>query len=647
MSTSHGSINDPLVSQSKQRRGVSAAFKSCMPILEWLPAYNLKSNLLPDVSGAITLGCILMGQSLAHADLCKVNLINGPYSCMLPPILYSLFGTCVHASVGTGGLVSLLTGEQLMKYGDDIEYRTRVGAILTLLVGLFMFLMGVCRLAFLVRFLSRPALSGFITASALLIILSQLAPLLGLPPWASKGGIVYIVIHHFNNMDLLNVNTLVMSVVALGFLMNAKRFKPIWFLRPLSDFKELILLISTACFCKWFNAHLEDDALRITVVGSMPSGLPSFAAPVTMADMHLVKELIPGAVLVALVVFLSSFAGAKKFAMMDGYQVVAFNELVALGMANIVGAFNGSVPTQVGLSRMGIAHGAGVRTQLGSNVFVGFVVGGITYAFSAYLYNVPKCVLNCIIVNGASHLTEFDEAQKLYQFAIKKEYNWKCRMDIVVWCVGFLCTLYFGAFEGILMAVFMSLCLILYQVVNPDIAQLGYKATTQNDSEGRARMWVNRSHVDAREENGILVFRLEGPLFYANVESVQEWLEEREVLYAEETGETYKGIILSASAVSFVDTSAMSTLGEMMKSYAERGVLFFVANTFGQVGRLMADTLEQLEKKTLKSDELKEKLSKCSSIDDYVALINENSEAVGKRMPLLRGGSLCSEQLHK
>ncbi|CAK8991149.1 unnamed protein product [Durusdinium trenchii] len=210
--------SEPLVRKTsgrKQSRTWWTVLQEQMPILFWLPRYP-KENLSADLAGAMTLGCILIGQSLAHANLCMVDLINGPYSCMLPPMVYAIFGTCVHASVGTGGLVSLLTGEVLADQGDLAE-RTQKAAILTALVGIIMSIMGLLQLSFLVRFLSRPALSGFITASALLIILSQVAPMLGLPSWASKGGIVNVVKHHIKYLELLDPATTALSLVAVIF----------------------------------------------------------------------------------------------------------------------------------------------------------------------------------------------------------------------------------------------------------------------------------------------------------------------------------------------------------------------------------------------------------------------------------------------
>jgi len=411
----------------------------------------------------------------------------------------------------------------------------------------------------------------------------------------------------------------------------------------------LVLIASLCAFTPWLNARLEkspsaegETGIRpVTIVGPMPSGLPAFTPPMDMTDMRLAKELLPGAILIAFVVFLSSFAGAKKFAMKDGYQIKALNELLALGFANIAGAFFGSVPTQIGLSRSAIAYGCGVKSQLGGNIIVAGVVAAITAAFSGYLYDVPKCVLNGIIVNGASHLPEFSEGAKLLRLAANPVYNWKSRMEFAVWFGGFACTLILGAFAGMVIAVIVSLSLILYQVVNPDITQLGYRAVTDGDdnspdtTDHRARKWVNAHNQGTVQEDGILVCRLEGPLFYANVESLQEWIDEQELLYEEEHGRPFKGIILSAAAIPFMDTTAVLTLEEMIKSYAERGILFFAANTFGQTGRIIANRLEEKMSDRLKTESLKQRVRNSSTIDDFVRLINENQTAAGARRMLL------------
>jgi len=261
-------------------------------------------------------------------------------------------------------------------------------------------------------------------------------------------------------------------------------------------------------------------------------------------------------------------------------------------------------------------------------VFVGAVVCLGVVLFSSYVENVPMCVLNCIIVNGASHLTEFDQAVDLYQYAVNQRYNWKMRGEILTWVTGFCCTLYFGAFQGMLAAVVTSLVLILYQVVNPDIVELGFREGDETEEiTHRARKWMSIDREGAGRENGILVCRMEGPLFYANVERLQEWIEDQEVDFGEED-DSLDGIILSAASIPFMDTSAVQTLSALIKTCSARGCLFCIANTFGQTGRITADKLEPLMLSALKNSYLKTQLKNSASIDDFVRLIRGNREAL-------------------
>jgi len=552
-----------------------------LPILEWLPEYSWKEFGLKDLSGGITLGCILVAQSLAHADLCKVDLIHGPYSCILPPILYSIFGTCIHSSIGTGGLISLLTGEQLANYGD-LEQRTHAGAIFTLLVGVVITLMGVFRLAFLVRFLSKPALSGFITASAILIMASQFKPMLGLPK-SDTGGIFAIAWFHPDELADLRPPTIAASICAIIYLSVIKKAKSIhWTLRILGDFKELSALTFFALAASRYASELG-----VAVVGDVPAGLPNLTWPMkTSEDVALAKEMLPGAVMVALVTFLSSFAGAKKFAMQAGYQVIAINELLALGFANLGGAICGAVPTQIGLSRMGIAYSTGVMSQLGANIYVAVVVALVLKLFSAYLFFVPRCVLNVIILLGAQHLTEFQHMRWLWSLRQTRTRQRTYLVDFSVWWVAFLFTIIFGAFKGILGAVFVSLLMVLYQVADPPIARLGF-------CEERGRWLAVKAHHEVRQRLGVVAFRLEGPLFYANVERLEEWLAEMEVA-SSAAGQPVKAVILSAAAMPFVDTTALESMKQLLLSYTKRNIAFLVSNVSGQPQRILQHVLADL-----------------------------------------------------
>merc|ERR1712224_1034017 len=198
----------PVENNKKPGLSTGQLIKKYIPILEWLPNYKAEF-LLKDLSCGATLGCVLIAQSLAHASLSEVDVINGPYTCILPPLAYAIFGTCGQASVGTGGLVALLTGLTLAELKVDgvflnLEQRTHACAILAFMVGAILVVMSLMRLSFIARFLSRPALSGFITGSALLIVEAMLGPMLGLPKSAVRGGIVSHTFKHPEIVKLIN-----------------------------------------------------------------------------------------------------------------------------------------------------------------------------------------------------------------------------------------------------------------------------------------------------------------------------------------------------------------------------------------------------------------------------------------------------------
>jgi len=546
-----------------------------MPIFHWLPNYDCREGLLKDVACGITLGCILMGQSLAHATLSKVDVVRGPYSCILPPVMYALFGTCLQASVGTGGLLALLTGTALENLGD-IDERDHAAGVLCLLVGLMMALMGLFQLSFLVRFLSRPALSGFITGSALLIIKAMLIPMLGLPKaWENEG---YAGLRS-NPARLLYFNpaTLSVSLVSLIFLLFAKSILP----KKLKDLKELIIIIATASFSFFYSKKYG-----IELAGTIPQGFPTLDWPVhSFHHFHLAKRLMPEAALIALVCFISSFASAKKCGMKGGYQVVAFNELVALGLANIASAFSGGVPTQIGLSRSALAFGMGVKTPLGANIFVAVVVTFGLMLIGPVLELVPSCTLHVIIVNAAIGLFEFSEARTLWSYRKVKK-----RKDFLIWCVAFVGTVILGAFEGILVSVAISLALAIRQIVNPKLDILGKRQAVCSTLDVATR-WVNvRNYPDAKQIPGILVLRLDGPLFYANSERFQDAVAELEMESAQ-TGNPLMVIILFAASIPWVDSTAVDVLKEMATSFKERQVQFFISGAYGNTRAFLSHVI--------------------------------------------------------
>eukprot|EP00927_Polykrikos_kofoidii_P072496 TRINITY_DN68605_c0_g1_i1.p1 TRINITY_DN68605_c0_g1~~TRINITY_DN68605_c0_g1_i1.p1 ORF type:complete len:670 (-),score=85.54 TRINITY_DN68605_c0_g1_i1:121-2130(-) len=583
---------EPLVGVARNNRAVTLLGKYCgcglrcladfanvVPIVEWLGRYRWRQDFWTDLSCGLTLGCILISQSMAHASLCHVQLIHGPYSCILPPLIYALFGTSREGSVGTGALVSLLTGIELLRH--DTEERTRAGSLLSLLVGLIITVMGILRLSFLVRFLSRPALSGFVTGSALLIISSMIGPMVGLKSTIAHAGIVKHFRELFSGSLFADINpaTCCISLLVLVFLIGSRELKRrcrASLLRAILNFKELLVVTLCAVFC-----FLCGERFGVVVVGEVAQGLPTLTFPVRLwSDLGLVRELAPSAFLIAVVVFISSYAAAQQVALRSGYRISAHNELLAMGLANVSSALSGGVPVQIGLSRSALAWSLGVRSQLGSGLFVAAVVATIVQFLSGWLYHVPRCALNAIIVSSAVRLTEFHQAKLLYSY----HSSWGERKDLAIWCIAFFGTLTLGAFLGMCLAALISLLLIIYAVAEPGFAVLGHRFDESGDSQ-----WVNiRGHQDAKEEDTVLIFRIQGPMFYANSDRLREYLEEQQLASRRAK---LQAVIFSAASVSFVDSTAVHALKEAIESCTQRGIRFYIASAYGPARRLFERVL--------------------------------------------------------
>ncbi|CAL1150841.1 unnamed protein product [Cladocopium goreaui] len=447
--------------------------------------------------------------------------------------------------------------------------------------------MGVFRLAFLVRFLSKPALSGFITASAILIMLSQVKPAIGLPR-TDIGGIMTIFFLHPTELRDINPATVILSLGCLAFLHVAKRFKSSRsrVVKQMSEFKEVLLLVIAALIA-WRQPVVPDDPL-LKFTGHDPSNISwNWKQLVTARVDHLLRQVVCVSSTFErrdgrfgdFLVFLRS----GKEICTEGYQVVATNELLGLGAANLAGAFCGAVPTQIGLSRMGIASSMGVKNLLGTNVFVAGMVAIVLLALSPYIYYVPRCALNVIIIVGASSLTEFKHVLWLWSLRSTRTRQRTYVTDLIVWWVAFLFTLFLGALKGILGAVVVSLVLIVYQVADPPITTLGY-------CQCRNR-WMNvKERRDTEQRPGILAVRPEGPLFYANIERLEEWLDEMEIA-ASAADEPLMAIILSFAAVSFLDTSALEALQTMIDAYSKRNIGLLVAHASGQPCQILKHAL--------------------------------------------------------
>eukprot|EP01065_Artemidia_motanka_P046576 TRINITY_DN7094_c0_g1_i1.p1 TRINITY_DN7094_c0_g1~~TRINITY_DN7094_c0_g1_i1.p1 ORF type:complete len:813 (+),score=198.45 TRINITY_DN7094_c0_g1_i1:107-2545(+) len=573
-----------------------------------LPALPSAADFVSDVRGGLTLGCILLAQSLAHAALAHVDPINGPYSCLLPPVCYAIFGSSNHLIVGTGAILSVMTGTITGDAFPDLSKnqaeRTELGAHLAVGVGIAMVVMAVLRMAALVNFLSRPALSGFTTGSAFIIVISQVMPMLGLPSATQHGffpKLWFVLVH----LEDVRWPTAVLGISLLGLILSLRNAKDLS-KAPFSSVEEGERVTLVACpsiapgvrqsgtvhrTAAVLGVDLDNgDVLEFTsaqewdgrapkrsacwraalsvaaqykellavgigiltawyvgdgvfdCIGTVPQGLPSLHVPSPSKLVH----IAPHASVVAFTTFILSWAPAKKFSLMDHYEISPQREMLALGVANFAGGCSGGFPVQGGLSRTAIAYGAGVKSRLAS-VFVASVIFAALILLTSVFYFVPKTALAAIIISAAMHLTDFDMMEWLYHAAPPRDFltTWAERRGLFVWLTAFAATLVVGIIYGVLLSSGLSLLLLLVQVTSSHVEELGrlevqihigehspryspphVPISAEKQKQRSSGLWRPLQHFHtAKTTSGITVLRPPGTLFFANIDSIAEYIE--------------------------------------------------------------------------------------------------------------------------
>lgn len=500
------------------------------------------------MSAGLTVGVMLIPQGMAYALLAGVPPIYGLYASTLPLILYAIFGTSRQLAVGPVAMVALLiaTGvSNLAEPGSD-EF-IELAILLALMVGSIQLLLGLFRLGFMVNFLSHPVISGFTSAAALIIGFSQLKHLLGIDlPRSSH--VHEILINAVKNIEQVNVPTIVIGAVGIVIILLSKK-------KRLPG--PLLAVIMGILAVYWFQLQ----RLGVRIVMEVPQGLPDFSVPII--DNLSITLLLPAALTIALVGFMESIAVAKAIqAKHKNYQLDANQELIGLGMANIVGSFFKAFPTVGGFSRTAVNDQAGAKTALASIISALLIVLTLLFLTPLFYY-LPQAVLASVIMVAVFGLVDFGEAIHL----------WKTdRTDFYMLLVTFLATLVLGIELGIVVGILLSLAMVIFRAAYPHIASLGQVPGTHYYRN------VNR-FKNVVQRNDILVVRFDAPLFFANTNYFQEHL----ARLTAQKGEKLKLMVLNAEAISTMDSSAVHMLSEIIHEYRNKGIEIYLAAVIGPV----------------------------------------------------------------
>ena len=522
--------------------------KQFMPIFEWLPNYN-KDNFKGDLSAGLTVGVMLIPQGMAYAMIAGLPPIYGLYASTVPMIIYAIFGTSRQLAVGPVAMDSLLTAagvSAIAAVGSDAYISLAIS--LAVMVGVIQLLLGVFRLGFLVNFLSYPVISGFTSAAALIIGLSQLKHLLGID--IPRTNHIYEIIKYaYDQFAQINWETVAIGVGGIFLIKGSKKIN--------KAIPGPLVVVLFGILAVW-GFGLVDNGVKI--VGTVPSGLPKFGLP--QLDFDSMQLLIPTALAIALVSFMESIAVSKAVqSKHKNYKVVPNQELIALGLSNLGGALFQSYQVTGGFSRTAVNDQAGAKTPIAAIITALLIV--LTLLFLTPLfYFLPKAVLASVIMVAVFGLIDIKEAKNLWSAN---------RTDFWMLVVTFVATLSFGIQQGIGVGVILSLAMVIFRTTRPHVAMLGRVPGTA--------LYRNVERFEGLEQrDDMKILRFDAQLYFANSNFFKETLENVMI-----DNENLKVLILDCESVNQMDSSAVHALEEVIDDYRSNGKDIYFSAVKGPV----------------------------------------------------------------
>ncbi|MCA0909118.1 SulP family inorganic anion transporter [Qipengyuania gaetbuli] len=532
-----------------------------LPILDWGRTYD-RGTLSNDLIAAVIVTLMLIPQSLAYALLAGLPPVVGLYASILPLIAYAIFGTSRTLSVGPVAVVSLMTAAVAGKVaaGGTVEYLAATIA-LAAISGLMLTAMGLLRLGFLANLLSHPVVSGFITASGIIIAASQLKHLLGVK--AEGETLVEIVLSLASRIGDTNLVTLAIGVGATAFLVWVRKgLKPTLMKLGLKEGPAgvatkagpvLAIVVTTAAV-----ALLGLDERGVRTVGDIPVGLPPFALP--SFDAGLWSELLVGAAFISIIGFVESVSVAQTLAAKRRQRIDPDQELVALGSSNLASSLSGGFPVTGGFSRSVVNFDAGAATPA-AGAFTAIGIALATVFLTPLLFYLPLATLSATIIVAVLTLVDLHKPVELWRYS---------KRDFIAITATILVTLVDGVETGVLVGVIASLALFVWHSSLPHAAVVGQVPNTEHFRN------VRRHKVLCDPQ--VLTIRVDESLTYLN----SRWLEEFVLSEIADNPEV-KHLVLMCSAVNFIDASGLEVLEALNERLGDAGVTMHLSEVKGPV----------------------------------------------------------------
>ncbi len=532
-----------------------------LPILAWAPRYT-SAALADDLLAAVIVTIMLIPQSLAYASIAGVPPEIGLYASITPLVAYALFGTSATLAVGPVAVISLMTAATI---GDHTTAGTAdylaAAVALALLVGLILTLLGLFRLGFLANFLSHPIVSGFISASGVLIAVGQMKHLLGVS--VEGDSLVAVGWSLMTHAHLAHLPTLAVGGGVVAFLVWARSsLKPLAIKAGVKE-RNAALLARSAPLLAIVVSIIAVGSLGladkgVAIVGPTPQGLPPVSIP--NFDWPLWRSLLGPALLIAVIAYVESVSVAQTLAAKKRERVDLDQELIALGASNIASGLASGIPVAGGLARSIVNFDAGAKTQAaGAFTAVGIALAAMF--LTPLLYNLPKATLAATIIVAVLSLVDLKIIGRTLRYS---------KSDFAGMMTTILGVFLFGVEAGVMAGVILSILLILHRASRPHSAVVGQVPGTEHFRN------VKRHNVIVSPT--VASLRIDGDLFFANA----RFLEDRLLGIAAEQP-AVKDIVLMCSAINSIDASALEAIETANSRLKESGVRLHLSEVKGPV----------------------------------------------------------------
>lgn len=532
-----------------------------LPILEWGKAYN-GSTLIADLLAAVIVTIMLIPQSLAYALLAGLPPVVGLYASILPLVAYAIFGTSRTLAVGPVAVISLMTASAAGGIADQGTPEYLEAAItLAFLSGIMLAVMGLLRLGFLSNLLSHPVISGFITASGLLIATSQLKHILGIK--AEGDTMPELLGALARGIADTNPVTFIIGGCATAFLFWVRRgAKPALVrlgMQPrLADMVAKAGPVAAVALTIAPVVILDLADKGVKTVGAVPQGLPPFAMP--SADTGLWAQLWLPALLISVIGFVESVSVAQTLAAKRRQRISPDQELIGLGASNIASALSGGYPVTGGFARSVVNFDAGAETPAaGAYTAVGIALASLF--LTPLLFNLPIATLAATIIVAVLSLVDLKTPGRLWRYS---------RADFAAHVATIGVTLLAGVEPGVIAGVGVGLLLYLWASSRPHAAIVGRVPDTQHFRNVERHKVITLPHI--------LSIRIDESLTYLNARWLEEYVLERVAEKPE-----LRHVVLMCSAVNAIDASGLESLEAIEHRLADGGIRMHLSEVKGPV----------------------------------------------------------------